>query len=244
MDYSTIKIEQLRTLPWYRLPKGNHLQDDPGNGCHGDAPGYPTYFTRSVYNARGDELRNGPFLVITDPDEQERHYVVDGIDLQTLWIPLPLGHPRVALWEQAQYIHFHRCYEEPQEIEGGKPETLIWPPDAYHLKQQNITAAFTFMYSINIDGFYTDGTIKYKITWNWKGGYDSSYTMKRRATEYLETKDRFATAENHLAVRAIQRFYPDYHPNVNAIVKSPTHGYQPNNRWWEREAVDPTKGEK
>lgn len=250
-DYSTINLEALRALPLYRLPRGNHLQEDPGNACVMDAPGYPTYFTRSVYNSRGDELRHGPYLVITDPDDEEKHYVVDSIDLRTLWISLPIGHPRFKHWEQACYIHWNKCYQDPTKPEYGKPGTLIWPIPQYVLNEVKAIHSLnkeqkevTWTYDIVFDESYEDGQIKWGIKWNIKlSPYMYDTRAGRAWNTYIQEKLPLATPENHLTTHLIQGFYPEYHPNCNWIVKAPKEGYEPNNRWWERYAQPHTTEE-
>jgi hypothetical protein len=49
LDFSTINIDALQRLPSVTLPTTYRLQAGSGNGCFGDAPGFPTYFTRSPH---------------------------------------------------------------------------------------------------------------------------------------------------------------------------------------------------
>jgi hypothetical protein len=57
-DYSTINKDALNRLPIVKLPPTYRLQAGMGNGCFLDPPGYPTYFTQSVYTLRfSDEWR-------------------------------------------------------------------------------------------------------------------------------------------------------------------------------------------
>jgi hypothetical protein len=88
-DYSTMNLEELRKLPTVKL-SGYRLQreDYPGDGLY--CPGFPGCFTRAISNSHGNWPRLGhPRTVITDPEYHRVHYVVDDIDLRTLWIPLP-----------------------------------------------------------------------------------------------------------------------------------------------------------
>jgi len=63
-DWSTIKLAELRKLPVYHLPPTYRLQEGSGNGCFGDPPGFPTYFTRGVYTAHGNNPPRGYSMVI------------------------------------------------------------------------------------------------------------------------------------------------------------------------------------
>lgn len=136
-DYSTINLERLRQLP-RALVRGRLLQEIShlGNGCFLDAPGYPTYFTRSVYTSRGDTPGTGPYMVITDPDDPELHYDVDGVNLRDLWVPLPypqdtphfsewiygsslekLREYRLWKWIHFAYIYCQHGYADPKNGE-------------------------------------------------------------------------------------------------------------------------------
>ena len=47
LDMSTIDQQRLEELPLYKPPPSYRL-GSMGNGCAGDPPGYPSYFTRCV----------------------------------------------------------------------------------------------------------------------------------------------------------------------------------------------------
>jgi len=117
MDFSTIDLEALTKLATYTPSRGYHLQDSPGNGCAGDPPGFPTYFTRSVYTSSGNEPRRGPVQVIK------------------LWKPLPYQHPRVQAWIRETYRHMAHCYTDDKGLvakpEYGKSGMLIYSLDGY-----------------------------------------------------------------------------------------------------------------
>jgi hypothetical protein len=56
-DYSAINLTELQKLKTYNLPNSYRLQENYGNGCYMDPPGYPTYFTQSVYTQTIDHPR-------------------------------------------------------------------------------------------------------------------------------------------------------------------------------------------
>jgi hypothetical protein len=119
-DLSTINQTALQRLPVAKLAPTYHLQHDPGNGCFLNPPGYPTYFTRAVYDSRGDTPRHGPSMVlldrvVTDEDNyptDEAHQAL----LRALWAPLPLEHKRTQAWILSLYQHLRHCYIDDQQI--------------------------------------------------------------------------------------------------------------------------------
>src|SRR6266568_3788654 len=75
VSYETIDLERLRKLRVYNLPRTYELQRGMGNGCSGDAPGFPTYFTKSVYTQHGNSPRSGAELVIQNPETGILHVI-------------------------------------------------------------------------------------------------------------------------------------------------------------------------
>src|SRR5262245_26451638 len=65
----TLNAERVNKLPVYKLPPTYRL-GTPGMGCAGDAPGYPTYYIRPVYNQHGNTPRNAPDAVLLGTDGQ------------------------------------------------------------------------------------------------------------------------------------------------------------------------------
>jgi len=128
-DWSTINLQWARShLPAYKLPPTYHL-GDMGNMCYLDAPGYPSYFVRSVYTSYGNTPTRGPQQVIQLPDGSIR-VVLSEKDYNTfataetcrksvewrlrrLWKPLPIEHPRVKAWMMHVYRHFNGCFTTP-----------------------------------------------------------------------------------------------------------------------------------
>jgi hypothetical protein len=122
LDFSTIDLDALRHLPKHRLPPTYHLQVHSGNGCFLDAPGYPSYFTKSVYTQHGNTPGRGPTLVIAHGSEtyvvashkdwmdgRESHDALTDGRLRSLWAPLPENHLRVQLWIRHVYKHLAHC---------------------------------------------------------------------------------------------------------------------------------------
>lgn len=226
MDYSTINLDILRSLPVYHTPTLLRLQDGSGNGCVGDAPGYPSYFTRNIYTRHGSEPYLGPLQVITDPDDDTTHYVVleAGQEdrytkraqmLQQLWRPLPLDHERTRLWIVSQYQHFRHCYQDVEQPEYGRPGTIIFPVPSWKLK---------------VPHFDPHWTEEHKRTVQAEADAFNNMLRKRSA--------RIATPDNHWAVVAIRRFYPDYQPEHGLIHDTPM---EPVGHWWETEARQPSE---
>ena len=154
-DLSTLDVAALSKLPLLgELPSGYHLQRDPGNGCYGDPPGYPTYFTRSVYTPNGNNPGRGPTTVIDSPDgprvvaTAETEWLKgDTWDtaharraalLRGLYAPLPFDHARVQAWVSAVHHHMQHCYKDDagaaEPFEHGKPAMIIFPVPNYKLR--------------------------------------------------------------------------------------------------------------
>ncbi len=148
ISFETIDLVRLKHLPTYKLPATYHLQQDSGNGCFMDPPGYPTYFTRSVYTQHGNNPPNGPNQVILF---EGAYYVTasskdwvgcagwDAYDariikrMRALYKPLPLDHPRVQAWIQAEFAYFHNCYidmRKPEAIRKAVAELAVIPNGA------------------------------------------------------------------------------------------------------------------
>ena len=120
-DFSTLNLAELRKLPMFELPGGWSRQRHPGGGCFTDPPGFPTYYTRSIYTGRGDEPRSGPDTIIEDPETGAMHalprYEGRGEELRALmaklYVRLPFEHPRVQAWVSYLFGYFRNCYEDP-----------------------------------------------------------------------------------------------------------------------------------
>jgi len=207
-DFSTINLEALAKLPRAKLAPTYRLQSRPGNGCAGDPPGFPTYFTRSVYTRHGNNPRKGAEEVIsyegvlyvtrasTDwrPGEGwDDVYARYEARMRSLYKPLPFDHPRVQAWIEATMTHMAHCYKDLDQVaepfEHGKPATIIYPVPDYKLR--------TFR---DDPRFSEDWRVKEQAA-------VEAFNASRRAA-YA----RVASVDNHAGVRAIRRFYPEYTP--------------------------------
>lgn len=233
MDTSTLNYAQMERLPVLNAARVRHLQKTPGNACYLDAPGYPTYFTRSVYNAHGNSPMHGPQMVL---DFAGRYYVVEHSDdhrageawdayrarkdalLHSLWVPLPYGHPRVQAWIREVYRHMAHCYVDEAQLatpfEYGKPRTLIYPVPSYKLET-----------------FRDDP--KGSADWREK----AKAAVAARNADIEARAAQVAVPENHLAYRLIHKFYPEHTPDLELIQHPPATvgGF-----WWETDAERPT----
>jgi hypothetical protein len=120
-DYSTINQTVLDELPQQpALPPGWKLQAEPGNGCFLDPPGYPSYFTQHIYTPSGNDPQRGATVVLLGHvtayaewpagETWETHSARYGALLQSLYVPLPLDHPRVQAWISTLIGYFRHCY--------------------------------------------------------------------------------------------------------------------------------------
>ena len=214
ISYETIDQNRLARLPKYELPPTYQLQKDPGNGCFLDPPGYPSYFTRSVYTQYGNSPpRSAQMLllgrVVQGPRED---YEKVAARLKRLYLPLPIDHPRTRAWIEKLYGYFKNCYQDPAK--GPKvADLLIFPVPYYKLKT------------------FTDDP---RFSDEWREKERAAVDQANReitAVGYL-----VAIPENHRAVKYIQEYYPEYKPEIN-LIHNPTDS--PGD-WWERYDVQPT----
>lgn len=236
-DLSTLNAQFLRKLKAYELPPSYHLQDSPGNGCYGDAPGYPSYFTYSVYTSHGNNppYREGRVTQVIrfegklyatgwygQTDEQRAKL------FQRLFKALPEDHPRVQAWIYNQYRHFEHCYRDVERPEHGRPGTLIFPVPDYKL--ETVPDLKSVKVSINATPEEIDAARRAH-----QAAVDTA-TAKNEA-ERLRGQ-RIATPDNHLAVIYIREFYPSHVARLDLIADPKPTGNQGD--WWERHAERPT----
>lgn len=230
MDHSAIDLDLLSTLPIATLAPRYHVQEQPGNGCYGDAPGYPSYFTRTVYTEKGNIPARGPTLVIRHPIDATLRVIRTAADenseplmqaaaalLHRLWLPLPPDHPRVQAWQQDQYRHQHQCYRDDdgtaEPPQYGRPGTVIYPVPEYRLRR------------------FVDDT---RFSDAWRVAEQAAVAAHNAEIERLCRL--VAHPRNHGAFRTVQRFYPDAQPRLDLIAEPGPIG----GSWWETDAVQPT----
>jgi len=215
MDLSTLNVDCLRKLQVYTLPDSYRLQDGSGNGCYGDPPGFPSYFTQNVYTRSGNNPPHKQAQTVISFEGV--NYVVygQGIDsdaykalLKKLYVPLPIDHPRVRMWIESKYKHMQNCYN------GHGDDMVIFPVPDYQLKSFKDDEQFSAKYR---------RAAKAEVT-----AYNEMVTA---------TKKKLAVPYNHNAVRAIREYYPHYEPELD-LIDNPPDGNIPN--WWESEAKQPT----
>jgi hypothetical protein len=231
IDYSTIDVSRLKRYPAYKLPRTYKLQKNPGSGCFMDPPGYPTYFTRSVYTQYGNSPWRGPQMVIT---YNGQHYVLDSLPdysrdarpkvkswdekhaqfqkrLRGLWLSLPIDHLRTRAWIAKCCGYFQHCYDDPR-IGGNKHKIKIgsWST------QQVMDIAPLLGLDVPME------------LWDLED-YSAVYSDPNKIEPFA---DLCARVEN-LTYRPwtyIRQWYPEYDPQVHGC----NPGYGKEGDWWER----------
>lgn len=220
MDYdtSTINFNKLRTLPVFKCPPTYHLQSNPGNGCYLDPPGYPTYFTRTVFTRFGNTPGRGPetilfWRVVADNRDWKKGDTWDSVYerrknlMRALYLPLPVNHPRVIAWIKHLFEYFRNCYQHPTETENGQPKTVIFPTPAYRLK------------SFIDDRRFSD---------EWRAAEKEKIRIEN--AEIIQADEQIAVPKNHKGVIHVRRIYPDWEPSPTLF--TPTWDREGN--WYER----------
>ena len=233
-DWSTINKKRLALLPPLALPPTYHLDDDMGNGCAGDPPGYPTYFTRNVYTQYGNTPRRGARLVIGNRVVTQGDYNYEAVKklLHRLWVPLPLDHPRTQAWILATFAHHRHCYHVPGTEalpHSDDRRMLIWPGGC-----------------LGKTPFGRLEDLASKIEWarqhesydKWraeeKNALEASIVMNNaRITRECEA---VAIPANATATGIIKRYYPEFEPTPDLFAE----GLESPGYWWEVMAERPT----
>ena len=222
-DISTIDMDKLGKLPVLRLAPTYHIQEDPGNCCFLDPPGYPTYFTRNIYTMHGNNPSRGPQMALighvvehskdwNNCKDNDEHSKKISNRLKRLWKSLPLDHPRTRAWIIELYSYFKHCYIDDSLPASKSDHSFVYPVPYYKLKE-----------------FVDDE--RFSDEWRQKET-DSINQANQEIKDYTKA---LAVPENHQAVRLIQKFYPEYIPEAQLIELPPvSHG-----NWWERYAKRP-----
>lgn len=245
-DWSTINLVQLRRLPVYRLPPTYKLQDDSGNGCAGDPPGFPTYFTRSVYTQYGNNPPRGYSLVITGPDTggcrgvepanwagswEENRAKHDALMLR-LWNKLPLDHPRTRAWIAATFSHHRHCYRVPGT------EALPWSDDKAMLIWPGGCLGKTPFGRIENEKFSVEWATEHEGFAKWRHEEQEAFRTKLRLSNarIIAKCEPIATPENHHGTILVRRFYPEFNPTPELFSED----LKSTGNWWETLAERPT----
>lgn len=225
MDYTTIDFARLKypielNMHW-------HLSNSMGSGCYGDPPGYPSYFIQHIYNHLGNTPNGAPDQgVIHSPYNGELYAVPDEREpfLRSIWLPLPIDHPRTRLWIHHAYAHSQHCYGDPAQGDKQRhvDRCIIWPVSKWSLPVRPEPEVMYGQTKVRIDA----------------ADYRRLLTAYRTQVKVLirHAWDIAKDPANHLAVLAIRKFYPDYEPELN-LIKKPYKFFQAD--WWEREVERP-----
>ena len=238
--WDTINLDALRKCHVQVLPPTYRLQDGCGNGCYGDPPGFPTYFTRSVYTSHGNGpphnwpgystviLYGGKCYGVQSNrfrhgEDWDTHYARFQALCMRLWAKLPLDHPRTIAWMLSSFGHMQHCYHD--ETSTDRDQTLIYPVPDYKLK------------SFIDDPRFSD---------EWRVQEQKAVAL---ANADIESRAKqIAVWDNHNAVRKIRRYYPEFGTDLHPIpgmdltveqLKNGEVGPRPGD-WWERFAECPT----
>jgi hypothetical protein len=238
VDRSTLNGQYIRTH-WrpYRLPPTYCLQNGSGNGCSGDAPGFPTYFTRSVYTQHGNYPHNAPRLVIEvdgslfavpkvkdpEPYSSAAYWQAWHDVYRPAWNPPPLDSERGRAWVAQTAKHCADCYRDEQRIstrDGATDDMVIFPVPYYELRQ------------------FTDDP---RFSQEWRDKEQAA--VKAYNDDLIARRASVATFENRTAWRAVLQFYPDAKPEgwLRDMILHPPERHAGN--WYERYATRPTPEE-
>lgn len=277
-DFSTINLAVLESYPVYKKPPTYHISGHAGMGCAGDAPGFPSYFLRSVYTQHGNSGRGNP-VVIQHPNgtlykvgSDKEPYTA--ASLKKLWKPLPLDHPRVQAWIAHTYWHFHDMYIDHSEKEYGQERHIYWKLPEPRIMENGDVIGRPLIAGLNlfkttlprpswilehlakwgtddmkeqIEKYFGPNILldMHKLDIVLTNGYidDLRYSEYVSAAltlqqMYLESKLEYITPQNHMAVRAIRKFYPQHQPDIAKIEHSePATIWQEISDWWQKHAV-------
>jgi hypothetical protein len=195
------------------------LSDHAGAGCAMCPPDHPRYYVRSVYTVGGNSFNyeNAPQYFL-----EGKGWFTELEDVDKFFKPLPLEHPRTRAWIKHLYSHMAHCYADETRQEYGRPATLVFPPNEFELIHAGL-------FKINRE----DSDFKNCVT-------DQCFNVSHRKREEerkakMEEWRKIAVPENHLAVRAIREYYPDYQPEIELIENPP----KLRGNWYERAQTRP-----
>jgi len=227
LDWSTIKLEELRKLPSVALKPTYRLSDDCGSGCAGDPPGFPTYFLRPIYTQQGNSPPRGYDLCIHHEGRSygvqqvawpevswEEHVVNQKALYRRLWAPLPLDHPRTQAWIAAAFLHLRACYLDPTLSGRARWDKLvIWPVPGWRLRK-----------------FLDDE--RFSDAWREK----EKASVAQANEDIMAAARKVAVLDNHAAVVSTREYYPDFIPTDELVAGK----FQHPGNWWEVMAERPS----
>ena len=227
-DWSTIDMDEVLKLPVVVLAPTYQLQKDSGNGCAGDPPGFPTYFTRSVHTQHGNSPPRGFSMVISPPDgvlrgvapaqwpanikTWDEYRAAQDALMMRLWKRLPLTHPRTKAWIDATFAHQKHCYQNPNATGNWGDKTVIYPVPYYELRS-----------------FVDDK--RFSDAWREK----EKAAIAQANAEIEASAAKIAVPENHAGVVIVRRYYDDFVSTLAQLAGDVTNS----GNWWETLAENP-----
>jgi hypothetical protein len=172
----------------YHLPTNYHLGDE-GCACYLEPPNHPRYFVRTIYAGNGNSPSRPPYYYLWGKGYEELE------DVDTLFEPLPLDHPRVQEWIKAVFGHLKHCYFD----ERAEDNMLIYPVPYYKLQR-----------------FHDD--VRFSEEWRAK----EKLAIEQANKEIQEYAQKIATPDNHQATRTIRKYYPQFVPDQELIDNPPS----------------------
>lgn len=236
-DYSTLNLNALRLLPEFEMVRqpGTHASESMGNGCAGDPPGFPTYFTRCVYNEAGNNPSRGPQMILMDRViENENGYLgwtpLDDWHenrtafMRSLWKPLPLDHPRTQAWIRSTFLHHRHCYHTSGWDGKNWHEDkhfFIWPKGIY---------GKTPFGDIRWEEFEIEHQKSHHCWDKWRPEEQEKFIAELRSNNERVSRmcEAEATPDNHDATRIVRRYYPEFEPTHELIEAK----YARPGNWW------------
>ena len=238
IDTTTIDMKRLALLPAYVKPPTYRIDSHMGNGCAGDPPGYPTYFTQSVYTGSGNSPRpRSPCLVLFGHvvDDGRTAYEDVKATLHKLWLPLPLQHPRTQAWIRDRFSYLRHCYHVPGREHlpfHDKARSLIWPGGCLG------ETPFGTLQDLE---FETKQAVANRCYEKWTRDAKEAF-IKQILEGNIRIKaecEAVAVPDNAVATILVRRFYPDFVPGPELFEE----GLQSPGTWWERLPRQPSPEE-
>jgi hypothetical protein len=145
--------------------------------------------------------------------------------MKSLYIPLPITHPRVQAWIAGRFLHHKRCYQVPELRAAGKnwhDAMLIWPGGCL--------GRTPF-------GELRDETseIKYALErqcyakWTDEAKRDFSRAIADNNARVTEMCQKVAIPDNHGGTIIVREVYPDFQPTAELLEAR----FERPGDWWE-----------